>query len=119
MVESLVMSAEVRCFSRWMTVTFPQPYRCVSWAVINGGIAATDTVAWLFLEIDEIETQSCHRFFYQLKQLHAILRIHPACADQHPRHKLFNKKKMGICPSSYYSRELLISHGNPAACAVC
>jgi len=51
-VESLVM---IRCFSRWMTVTFPQPYRCVSWAVINGGVAVTDTVAWLFLEIDEIE----------------------------------------------------------------
>ncbi len=45
----------IRCFSRWMTVQFPEPYRCVSWAVIGGGRNTAETVAWLFLEIDEIE----------------------------------------------------------------
>ncbi len=46
---------EVRCFSRWLTVKFPEPYLCRSWAVHNGGSATTDLVAWLFLEINEIE----------------------------------------------------------------
>lgn len=46
---------EIRCFSRWMTVRFGEPYRCLSWAVIGGGQTTTDLVAWLFLEINEIE----------------------------------------------------------------
>jgi adenosylcobinamide amidohydrolase len=38
-----------------MTVRFPAPYRCVSWAVVNGGTAVSDAVAWRFLELNEIE----------------------------------------------------------------
>ncbi len=49
------MVAEVRCFSRWLTVRFAAPFRCLSWAVVNGGVAVTDTVAWRFLELNEIE----------------------------------------------------------------
>lgn len=51
----MVKSMVVRCFSRWMTVRFPAPYRCTSWAVINGGVTVADTVAWRFLELNEIE----------------------------------------------------------------
>lgn len=54
MVARMVI-AELRCFSRWMTVRFPAPYRCVSWAVVNGGMVSTDLVAWRFLEINEIQ----------------------------------------------------------------
>jgi adenosylcobinamide amidohydrolase len=46
--------SEIRCFARWMTVRFPGPYRCVSWALVNGGVVTTDLVAWRFLEPDEI-----------------------------------------------------------------
>ena len=49
------MVVEVRCFARWMTVRLPAPFRCVSWAVVNGGVVTTDLVAWRFLELNEIE----------------------------------------------------------------
>jgi adenosylcobinamide amidohydrolase len=52
MVTSMV---EIRCFSRWMTVRFPAPHRCSSWAVVNGGVVTADAVAWRFLELNEIE----------------------------------------------------------------
>jgi adenosylcobinamide amidohydrolase len=49
------MVAEVRCFSRWLTVRFAARFRCTSWAVVNGGVVTTDLVAWRFLELNEIE----------------------------------------------------------------
>lgn len=49
------MVTELRCFSRWLTVRFDAPYRCTSWAVANGGVVVSDTVAWRFLELNEIE----------------------------------------------------------------
>jgi adenosylcobinamide amidohydrolase len=49
------MVGEIHCFSRWMTVRFPAPFRCVSWAVVNGGVTMSDVVAWRFLELNEIE----------------------------------------------------------------
>lgn len=44
----------LRCFDRWMTLRFPHPMQCWSWAIVNGGAAISDTIAWLFLEPDEI-----------------------------------------------------------------
>ncbi|MBL8234713.1 MAG: adenosylcobinamide amidohydrolase, partial [Bryobacterales bacterium] len=44
----------LRCFDRWMTLRFPHPMQCWSWAIVNGGAAVSDTLAWLFLQPDEI-----------------------------------------------------------------
>src|SRR5678815_99804 len=49
------MVGEIHCFSRWMTVRFSSPFRCVSWAVVNGGVVLSDVVAWRFLALNEIE----------------------------------------------------------------
>jgi adenosylcobinamide amidohydrolase len=49
------MQDRIHCFDRWMVVRFPEPYRCTSWAVVNGGISMADRVAWLFLDPDEIQ----------------------------------------------------------------
>jgi adenosylcobinamide amidohydrolase len=52
-------SLRVDCFSEWMAVRFAAPQRCVSWAVVNGGIVETDTIAWRFLEKDELRGVEC------------------------------------------------------------
>jgi adenosylcobinamide amidohydrolase len=44
----------VNCFDEWMAVRFGGPMHCLSWAVVNGGSTKTDTVAWRFLEKDEL-----------------------------------------------------------------
>ena len=50
-----------------MTVRFPAPYRCVSWAVVNGGETTTDTVAWLFLKLNEIEDYDDPRAWFRAR----------------------------------------------------
>lgn len=59
--------SEIRCFGNWMTVRFPAPYRCLSWAVVNGGCTTADTVAWLFLKVNEIEDCSDPRAWFRSK----------------------------------------------------
>lgn len=43
----------IDCFDRWMVARFPQPQRCLSWAIVNGGEVLSDAVAWRFLAKDE------------------------------------------------------------------
>lgn len=52
----MVTGVVVECSGPWMTVRFPEQYRCWSWAVVNGGAVCASEVAWLFLEPDEIAT---------------------------------------------------------------
>ncbi len=37
-----------------MVARFPQPQRCLSWAIVNGGEVVSDAVAWRFLAKDEV-----------------------------------------------------------------
>lgn len=48
----------IRCDGPWMVARFERPRRCLSWAVVNGGAVHSDTVAWLFLQQNEIA--NCH-----------------------------------------------------------
>lgn len=59
--------SELRCFGNWMTVRFPARYRCLSWAVVNGGETTADTVAWLFLQLNEIEHCDDPRAWFRSK----------------------------------------------------
>ncbi|MBK9170336.1 MAG: adenosylcobinamide amidohydrolase [Bryobacterales bacterium] len=57
----------------WLIAHLGAPHTCWSWAVVNGGCAVTDTVAWLFLEVDELRGCADARGFLQARMTAAGL----------------------------------------------
>ncbi len=44
--------------ARWLVARFSEPWSFLSWCVVNGGLQRSKTVAWLYLQENEIETVS-------------------------------------------------------------